>query len=141
MPALKREIQHMITTRPHVDEFLRRLHQGPQKVLLVTNAHRKGLAIKLARTGIERWFDDIVVSHDLHVPKEDPQFWHYLHARHPFQSRSTLLIDDNETVLQSAQDYGICHLMTLLQPDSGLQKRLDTHFPGIHHFDEIMPEA
>jgi hypothetical protein len=44
-------------------------------------------------------------------------------------------------VLQSAQDYGIAHLMTLLQPDSRLQKRLDTRFPGIHHFDEIMPEA
>ncbi|MCX2979485.1 GMP/IMP nucleotidase [Halieaceae bacterium IMCC14734] len=139
--ALKREIQHMIAIRPHVEEFLRRLHQSPRKVLLVTNAHRKGLDIKLACTGIGRWFDGIVVSHDLRVPKEDPQFWHCLHARHPFQSGSTLLIDDNETVLQSAQDYGIGHLMTLLQPDSSLQKRIDTHFPGIHHFDEIMPEA
>lgn len=141
VPALKREIQHMITTRPHVEEFLRRLHQAPQQVLLVTNAHRKALDIKLACTGIERWFDGIVVSHDLRVPKEDPQFWHFLHALHPFKSHSTLLIDDTETVLQSAQDYGIAHLMTLLQPDSRLQKRLDTRFPGIHHFDEIMPEA
>ena len=36
---------------------------------------------------------------------------------------------------------GIAHLLTLLQPDSQRQKRIDTRFPGIHHFDEIMPEA
>ncbi len=101
--------------------------------------NHKKLAIKLARTGIEHWFDAIVVSHDLRVPKEDPRFWHYLHARHPYQARRTLLIDDTESVLQSAHHYGIGHLVTLLQPDSKLQKRLDTRYPGIHHFDEIMP--
>jgi putative hydrolase of the HAD superfamily len=40
----------------------------------------------------------------------------------------------------SAQAYGIAHLLTLLQPDSTQEKRLETRFPGIHHFDEIMPE-
>jgi HAD superfamily hydrolase (TIGR01509 family) len=139
IPALKLEIQHMISVRPHVEEFLRRLHQSSREVLLVTNAHRKSLDIKLARTGIQRWFDAIVVSHDLRVPKEDPRFWHFLHARHPYRADRTLLIDDTESVLQSASKYGIAHLMTLLQPDSKLQKRLDTRFPGIHHFDEIMP--
>lgn len=139
IPALKLEIQHMISLRPYVEEFLRRLHHSRQQVLLVTNAHRKSLDIKLARTGIQRWFDAIVVSHDLRVPKEDPQFWHYLHARHPYRAERTLLIDDTESVLQAASRYGIAHLLTLLQPDSRLQKRLDTRFPGIHHFDEIMP--
>jgi 5'-nucleotidase len=42
-------------------------------------------------------------------------------------------------VLESAQQYGIAHLLTLLQPDSRQLKRIDTRFPGIHHFDEIMP--
>ena len=51
------------------------------------------------------------------------------------------LIDDTESVLQAASDYGIAHLLTLLQPDSQQQKRIDTRFPGIHHFDEIMPEG
>jgi putative hydrolase of the HAD superfamily len=140
IPALKLEIQHMISLRPHVEEFLNRLHRSPQEVLLVTNAHRKSLDIKLARTGIQRWFDAIVVSHDLRVPKENPRFWHFLHARHPYRADRTLLIDDTESVLQSAHQYGIAHLMTLLQPDSKVQKRLDTRFPGIHHFDEIMPD-
>ena len=52
----------------------------------------------------------------------------------------TLLIDDTERVLESARAYGIAHLLTLLQPDSKRQKRIDSCFPGIHHFDEIMPD-
>ena len=139
--ALKREIKHMIAVRPHVVDFLSRLHEGPQQVLLVTNAHRKSLEIKLAHTGIDTWFDAIVVSHDLEAAKEDYRFWHHLHALHPFDPRRTLLIDDTESVLQAAQDYGIAHLLTLMQPDSQRQKRVDTQFRGIHHFDEIMPHG
>lgn len=137
--SLKREVQHMIKVRPFVEEFLLGLRDQGKQLYLVTNAHHKSLEIKLACTDIGRWFDAIVVSHDYRLPKEDPGFWHALHARHPFRSDTTLLIDDTETVLQSAQIHGIRHLMTLLQPDSKLQKRLDTRFPGIHHFDEIMP--
>ena len=66
-------------------------------------------------------------------------FWHRLQALHPFDPDRTLLIDDTEPVLDSAREYGIAHLLTLLQPDSQRQKRIDTRFPGIHHFDEIMP--
>ena len=97
------------------------------------------MEIKLARVEIAHWFDAIVVSHDLRAPKEDPAFWHALHALHPFPPTRTLLIDDTEAVLDAARRYGIANLLTLLQPDSKLQKRLDTRFPGIHHFDEIMP--
>jgi HAD superfamily hydrolase (TIGR01509 family) len=139
LPALKREIKHMIAMRPHVEEFLRQLREEGKTVWLVTNAHRTTLEIKLERVNIAHWFDAIVVSHDLHAPKEDPSFWHHLHSLHPFRPARTLLIDDTETVLDSARRYGIAHLLTLLQPDSKLQKRLDTRFPGIHHFDEIMP--
>lgn len=141
VPSLKLEIKHLIQVRPHVEEFLLGLKNHGKQLYLVTNAHRKSLDIKLASTGIDRWFDAIIVSHDFGLPKEDPGFWHALHARYPFKSATTLLIDDTESVLQSASTHGIRHLMTLLQPDSKLQKRLDTRFPGIHHFDEIMPAA
>ena len=112
---------------------------GAMDVVLVTNAHRESLRLKLAQTGLARWFDRIVVSHDLQAPKEAPDFWPRLHRLHPFDPAKTLLIDDSEPVLEAAQGYGIRHLLTLLQPDSTLGKRPDTRFPGIHHFDEIMP--
>ena len=48
---------------------------------------------------------------------------------------------DIETIVHAAAQFGIAHLLMLLQPDRQRQLRVDTHFPGIHHFDEIMPPA
>jgi putative hydrolase of the HAD superfamily len=139
IPALKREIRHMIRIRPHALEFLRRLHESPKQVVLVTNAHPVTLDIKMAEIDIRPWFDDVVVSHRFEAAKEEQRFWERLQAQHPFDPARTLFIDDTESVLEAAREYGIAHLLTLLQPDSQRQKRLDTRFPGIHHFDEIMP--
>lgn len=139
--ALKREVRHLIAVRPHVEEFLARLHASRQRVLLVTNAHHKSLELKLAHVGLERWFDAIVSSHDFRRAKEEPGFWAALAAVEPFDPARTLLVDDNHTVLQSAHEYGIRHLLTLLQPDSRRELRSGLHFPAILHFDEIMPAA
>ena len=140
IPALKRELRHMVSLRPFALEFLTRLHHSPREVVMVTNAHRTTLDIKMGHVDITGWFDRVVVSHELRAPKEEQAFWHRLQALHPFDPARTLLIDDTERILQAARDYGIAHLLTLLQPDSRQDKRMDTLFPGIHHFDEIMPE-
>ena len=139
IPALKREIKHMIAIRPFVIEFLQQLVSSSQQVMLVTNAHRDSLDIKLDVTDIGRHFDEIVVSHDFKTPKEHSHFWQQMSNAHPFDPRRTLLVDDTSSVLKSAQQFGIKHLLTLLQPDSKQPKRQQTEFPGIHHFDEIMP--
>jgi HAD superfamily hydrolase (TIGR01509 family) len=141
IPALKRELSHMIALRPYALEFLQQLHSSSQDVVMVTNAHRKTLEIKMDKVDITPWFDRIVVSHELNAPKEEQAFWHNLQALYPFDPARTLLIDDTESVLHSAHQYGVAHLLTLLQPDSRRQKRINTHFPGIHHFDEIMPSG
>jgi len=141
IPALKRELGHMIALRPYAMEFLQQLHSSSQDVVMVTNAHRKTLEIKMDNVDISPWFDRIVVSHDLNSAKEEQAFWHRLQALHPFDPARTLLIDDTESVLHSAREYGVAHLLTVLQPDSRQQKRTDTYFPGIHHFDEIMPDG
>lgn len=139
IPRLKRELRHMIRMRPYALEFLRWLHAGPQEVLMVTNAHPETLAIKMGEVDITDWFDRIVVSHDLDAPKEHQVFWARLQELHPFDPKTTLFIDDTESVLEAARDYGVRHLLTLLQPDSTAEMRINTRFPGIHHFDEIMP--
>jgi len=140
IPQLKREIQHLIAIRPHVEVFLKQLQQRHQRVLLVTNAHEQSLQIKLDNTGIHRLLDQTLTSHQFGLPKEDPAFWGKLQDEVTFDPARTLLIDDTESVLASAEQFGIAHLLTVLQPDSKKAKRLDSRFPGIHHFDEITPE-
>ena len=139
IPQLKAEIQHLISIRPHVEEFLETLHQGPRRVLLVTNAHRGALHLKLDKTGLQPWFDAVISSHDLARPKEDPMFWSELAKLEAFDPATTLLIDDNASVLDSAGEYGIRYLLTLLQPDSQRAARTDVSHPAILHFDELLP--
>ncbi len=141
IPALKRGFVDMIMLRPHALEFLTRLQSSSKDVLMVTNAHRKVLELKMQHVSIRHYFDRLVVSHELEAPKENHIFWEKLQDLHPFDPKRTLLIDDTQSVLDSAQQYGITYLITLLQPDSQGQLRTDTRFPGIHHFDEIMPAA
>jgi 5'-nucleotidase len=138
---LKRELRHLIAIRPHVETFLQWLHRSPRQVWLVTNAHRKSLSLKMAHTGLERWFDRVICSHDFAHPKEHAEFWQRLCAAYAFTPARTLLIDDTAAVLNAAQQFGIRYLLTLLQPDSRQARREQSEFPGILHFDEIMPQT
>ena len=138
--SLKVEVKHKIQVRPHVKEFLTRLRQHRKKLLLVTNAHPQSLSLKLEVTEIDKYLDIVISSHELNHPKEAQAFWHALKKREHFDPVRTLFIDDTARVLQSAQDFGIRHVMGIHQPDSQ-QARMLEGFPAIHHFNEIMPPA
>lgn len=137
--ALKEEIQHLVAIRPHVPEFLHSLGQQGQRRLLVTNAHHDSVTLKMRNASLEPLVDEIISSHDYKLPKEDSDFWRHLANDHPFDPTRTLLIDDTETVLDSAHSFGIKHLITMAQPDSKRPHREQLRYPVIHHFDEIMP--
>ncbi|WP_444889133.1 GMP/IMP nucleotidase [Microbulbifer sp. DLAB2-AA] len=136
--AILREIEERIALRPHTEAFLQGLRQLRKPTYLVTNAHRHGLDHKLQITGLEPWFDDIISSHDYGHAKESGNFWHALREEVAFDPERTLFVDDNQSVLAAAQDYGIAHLLCIRQPDSRGPKRQISDFPAIHHFDEIM---
>lgn len=137
--GLKEEVQHLIAFRPHVEHFLEALKHTHHRVVLVTNAHRKSLDIKLALTHLDRHLDAIICSHDFGVPKEDITFWHKLNDIEPFNPASTVLIDDSLAVLDSARKYGIKHLLTILQPDSKQPERPAGNYEAIDSFHRIIP--
>jgi putative hydrolase of the HAD superfamily len=136
--ALKREIAHYIAVHPHVEEFLQRLHASDKQVWLVTNAHRKSLDLKMEKTSLDRYFDEIVCSHDYGLPKEDPAFWLQLRQDKPYNPERTLLAEDSLSVLQSAREYGIRHLLAITHPDSRQQGRTITDYPAVANFEDIL---
>lgn len=141
IPALKREIKHKIQVRPHTERFLRFLKQLNKKIVLVTNAHRSGLELKLEQSGIEPWFDAMVSSHDYQIPKEAPEFWLQLHASLGFNPKRTLFIDDTPRIVAKAGEFGIEHLICITHPDSTATPRppCDYDFHYINDFDQIIP--
>ena len=136
--ALKLELADLIAVLPHVAEFLEKLKQTRHHVLLVTNAHRGSLSLKMEKTGLAEYFDAIVSSHDFGVPKENPDFWKYLSQSHPFDKKKTILIDDSLPVLNSARAYGIAELMAIAKPDSALPKKEIDGFRAIEDFQALM---
>ena len=137
--ALKREVSHLIRVHPGVETFLEALHRGRRRVLLVTNAHLKSLELKMEKTGLERYFDAVVSSHGLGVPKESPDFWPRLRVLEPFDPARTLFIDDSIPVLESARDYGIAHLLAVRRPCTSWPPVAGVGFPLLDNFADLVP--
>ena len=137
--TLKREIEHLIAVHPHVLEFLDALRAGGQRVVLVTNAHRQSLTLKMEKTRLAGHFDAIICAHDLGLVKEQPEFWPRLREQEPFDPATTLLVDDHLAILRAARAYGIAHLVSVLRPDSAHPPKPPGEFPAIHDFSELLP--
>ena len=137
---LKREAGDRIAVRPGADTFLQALKESDKQVIMVTNAHRDALDLKVERTGIDRYFDEIVSSHDYGHAKEAQSFWQHLQRHLPFDPARALLVDDSLPVLHSAQLYGIGQPVSILHPDSSLPRRDHTDpFPAIDDFLQVLP--
>lgn len=137
--ALKREVDHLIAVHPHVVDFLRAVRAAGKRLLLVTNAHGKALALKLEHTQLEPHFDAIVCAHDFGMPKEHASFWERLRRREPFEPAGSVLIDDSLPVLRAARNYGIAQVVAVKRPDSRGPEKEVCEFPAIRDMREVMP--
>jgi putative hydrolase of the HAD superfamily len=107
----------------------------------VTNAHRDSLAVKNRHTNLEPMLDAVVSCHDYGAPKESDEFWQALMREHPFDPARTLLIDDNDAVLDSAVSFGVAHVLTVAQPDSQRPPREGLRHPAVEDFRDLMDAA
>lgn len=137
--VLKQEVDHLIAVHPYVTSFLDAVRAAGKRIVLVTNAHGKSLALKMDRTQLGGHFDALICAHDFGLPKEQHGFWQRLQTVERFDATRTLLVDDSLSVLRSARDYGIRYLLAVLQPDSKGPLREVLEFEAIGHFDEIIP--
>jgi HAD superfamily hydrolase (TIGR01509 family) len=137
---MKREVVERIGYRPHVKTFLSAVRKAGKRAVIVTNAHHGSLNLKLETTDLGQRVDRIICSHDFGVPKEEQAFWHTLQTIEPFDPSRTVLFDDSLAVLNSAQTYGIAHLISIVQPDSQEPEREITEFMSLHSFNDVLPK-
>jgi 5'-nucleotidase len=136
---LKEQVSHLIQLHPHVLEFLDWLKKQGKNRVLVTNAHQKSLDIKLKKTPLGEYLDQVITAHDLGLPKEDSAFWDKLQTQISFDPKTTLFIDDNITVLKSAQNYGIKYLLAITKPDSTQNEKDISEFQSVNYFSQVFP--
>ena len=135
---LKEQVAHLIQVHPHVFDFLDKLKKMNIQRILVTNAHQKSLDLKLRKTPIGNYLDEIITSHEYGLPKEDIELWSKLQEKIHFNPKTTALIDDNTDILQSAQQFGILQLLAISLPDSKKGRKTINNFPAIDNFREVL---
>ena len=136
---LKREVAHLIALRPDADTFLAAIRAAGKRVVLITNAHRDSLSLKLERIELAPYFDRLISSHDYGFPKEDQQFWSALQADFAFEPARALFIDDSLPILRSARTFGIAHLLAVRQPDSRQPAKDSQEFAAVDDYRELLP--
>lgn len=139
IPLLKLEVEHLIAIHPGVVEFLLFLRRHNKQIWLVTNAHGKTLDIKMRKTRLGPYFTGIVSAHDIGLPKEDAAFWGKLQKRVPYDPARTMLGEDSETNLGTAESFGIRHLIYVSRYSSTAPPLPSERFTSIHYFNELLP--
>lgn len=135
--ALKAASSHRVRFLPGATRFLDAVQASGKRVVLVTNAHRYTLEVKKGVTGMERWIDTFVSSHDFGAPKESAGFWPALADHLGFDPQTTLFIDDSIPVLDAAAAFGIRGILAVTRPDSGEPERLPPSHGAIRAIGQL----
>lgn len=138
---LKRDIEHLISIRDDVPEFLTALKQAGKQLILLTNAHPDSLSLKIERTQLDQYLDKLVSTHEYGVSKESQKLWHAVEADLGFDKARTLFVDDSLTVLASAKQFGIKHLLAVANPDSKQANKEITEYDSITDYRTLLPIA
>lgn len=135
---LKIEIAHLIALRPDAETFLAAIKQAGKRVIMITNAHRDSLSLKMERLELAPYFERLISSHDYGYPKENPQFWDALQADIQFDRARSLFIDDTLPILRSAGRYGIGHLLAVREPDSRKGPKDTEEFEAVEDYRSLI---
>ena len=135
---LKQEVNHLIAIHPCVTDFLSQMRLGGKRLVLLTNAHQKTLAIKMDKTQMSGFFDRALTSHEVGFAKEDGQFWSKLQEIEPYDVETTLFVDDSLSVLESARNAGLKYLLAISKPDSKQADRSMDDFVAVKGFCEVV---
>jgi putative hydrolase of the HAD superfamily len=90
------------------------------------------------KTALNGYFDRIICAAEVGLPKEDKNFWPALKKIIPFSRETTMLAEDTEKILHSAQAYGIKHLIYVARPSSTKPIKKSANFRSIVYFNELM---
>lgn len=139
---LKRETHEKIQFLPGAEQLLTQIRQQAHapRLAIATNAHRQVFEIKDEKLNLSERVDGVFCANEFEAPKEEQAYWHRLQENFAFDPDRTLLIDDNQRVLRSAQDYGIQHIVLPLNPDSQCEAQTnELGWNAVESLEELFP--
>jgi len=137
--AMHRELDHMIGFLPDAEEFLLGLRQLGKRVTILTNAHRAGVDVKTAKTGLDRQVDRIVDAFEVGWLKMREEYWPSCRRLVGFDPKRALYIDDDEQCLAAAEHFGIGRIFHRSKSSSQASAVPSARFASIETFQTILP--
>ena len=139
--AMTKELDHMIGYLDGAELFLQGLRGLGKRVVILTNAHRAGVDIKCAKTGIDRYVDRIVDAFEVGCLKMRDAYWPRCQQLVGFNPARSLYVDDDEACLAAAQAYGIGHIWHSAKSSSQLPPEPSSRFRSITTVADLITPA
>ena len=136
--GMHRELQHMIGFLPGAQQFLEAVRAKGKRIVVLTNAHHTGVAVKSAKTGLDRYVDRIVDAFEVGYLKMRTEYWPACRRLVGFDPSRALYVDDDESCLDAASRYGIAAIVHSAKSSSQLPPERSSHFPSVEHLSVLL---
>jgi HAD superfamily hydrolase (TIGR01509 family) len=136
--AMHQELQHLMGFLPGAENFLAAVRAKGKRITVLTNAHHTGVAVKSAKTGLNRYVDRIVDAFEVGYLKMRSEYWPACRTLVGFDPSRSLYVDDDETCLAAARQYGIGAIFHSAKSSSQLPPARSAHFASIEHLPALL---
>jgi len=136
--AMHKELDHMIGFLPGAEVFLRGLRRRGKRITILTNAHRAGVEVKTAKTGLDRHVDRIVDAFEVGYLKMRPEYWPACQQLVGFDPKRSLYVDDDESCLDAAKRFGIVEIIHSAKSSSQVPASHSTSFGSVEQLSHLM---
>jgi len=138
---LQHQHKHKIQWREDSLWFLKKLKSLNKKIVILTNAHPSGIALKDKQTELLSYVDITISSHDIGQAKESEYFWDAVKKQLNSDLSRAIFIDDSEKILHSAQSAGVDYVVGINKPNSEKPAELMQSFSTICRFEEFFDSS
>ncbi len=124
-----------------VPEFLKSLKAKGKKVYLLSNAQHDFTVPEIKMMGLDKYFDDIVISSDVACKKPDTHMFEILFKRHKLKKSETIMIgNDFLADIKSAYNFGLQSLYIHQEISSPITEKLKSTWSIMDgDFTKVMP--
>ncbi|HLZ34149.1 MAG TPA: HAD-IA family hydrolase [Nitrospira sp.] len=136
--AMHKELDHMIGFLPGAEAFLRELRVKGKRVTILTNAHQAGVAVKAAKTGLDRHVDRIVDAFEVGYLKMRQEYWPTCQRLVGFDPKRSLYVDDDESCLDAAKLFGITEIVHSAKSSSQLPPVPSASFMSVERLSHLV---
>ncbi len=132
------QVADLIIIHPFVKEFLAQLRAKKKHIVLISDAPKDSIQLKMRLSKLGSYFDNIISACDYDSQKYQQKFWHQLADDISFNKNKTLFFDDRLVVLEAAKEYGV-KAIGITKPSAKLPLVDFADFDSIKNFSQVLP--